>query len=94
MPIAVCLFGLDDLEKVNDTYGLEMGDRMLHTFADLLRSKTRSGDIHCRCGGDAFILVLRRMASSEAAVTKSTEICRAFHEFLRWRLTRWPVPAP
>lgn len=56
-------------------YGHEMGDRML-------RIKTRSGDIHCRYGGDEFILVLRRMVNPEAAVKKSAEICRAFHDFL------------
>lgn len=82
MPLAVCLFDLDDLKKVNDTYGHDMGDRMLRTFADLLHSRTRSGDVHCRYGGDEFILVLRRIVSPEAAVAKSSEIRRAFHDFL------------
>ena len=89
MPLAICLFDLDDLKKVNDTYGHEMGDRMLRGFADLLSKKTRSGDIPCRYGGDEFVLLLRRMVSPEAAITKATAICEAFHDF--WEAEAFPA---
>lgn len=82
MPLAVCLFDLDDLKKVNDTYGHEMGDRVLRSFAKLLRQQTRPNDIHCRYGGDEFMLVLTHMAGPEAAMKKGIEICEAFRTFM------------
>lgn len=81
MPLAVCLFDLDDLKKINDTWGHDMGDRMLQCFADRLRRQTRSKDIKCRYGGDEFVLVLKNMNSSSAAEKKGEAICRSFREY-------------
>lgn len=78
-PLAIYLFDLDDLKKVNDTEGHEEGDRLIQSFADLLRRKTRTKDILCRYGGDEFIVVLKHLNDKEAAVKKGNEICQAFH---------------
>lgn len=78
-PLALCLFDLDDLKKVNDTYGHEEGDRLIKSFADMLRSHTRTNDILCRYGGDEFIVVLKHLKDGEAAVNKGKDIFRAFH---------------
>lgn len=80
LPLAVCLFDLDDLKKVNDIYGHDMGDRMILSFADLIRSRIRSEDIQCRYGGDEFIVILKHVNNAETAMKKGEEICRAFHE--------------
>ena len=80
LPLAVCLFDLDDLKAINDTYGHEMGDRMIHTFADLLCSQTREEDIRCRYGGDEFMVVLKHLKDVKTVVKKGTDICRAFHD--------------
>ena len=78
MPLAVYLFDLDEMKMVNDTYGHEAGDRLIQSFADLLRRKTRAKDILCRYGGDEFLVVLRHMSSKEAAIRKGVEICQNF----------------
>ena len=78
LPLAVCLFDLDNLKKVNDSNGHDMGDRMIRDFADLLRRLTRGEDIQCRYGGDEFIVVLKHLNDGEIAVRKGTDICRAF----------------
>ena len=78
MPLAVCLFDLDDLKKVNDTYGHDAGDRLIQSFADLLRRQTRTKDILCRYGGDEFLVILKHMSDESAAVKKGADICRAF----------------
>lgn len=80
LPIAMCIFDLDNLKKVNDTYGHEMGDRMLQSFADLIYRKTRLGDIRCRYGGDEFIVVLKNIEDEKTALKKGESICRAFQE--------------
>ena len=78
LPVAVCLFDLDDLKKVNDTFGHEEGDRLIQSFADLLRRKTRAKDILCRYGGDEFLVVLKHLNDGQVAEKKATDICQAF----------------
>ena len=82
LPLAACLFDLDDLKKVNDSRGHETGDRMIRAFADLLRRHTREQDIQCRYGGDEFMVVLKRLNDAETALKKGTDICRAFQGYL------------
>ena len=82
LPLAVCLFDLDDLKKANDSHGHETGDRMIRAFADLLRRHTRERDIQCRYGGDEFMVVLKRLNDAETVMKKGTDICRAFQSYL------------
>ena len=67
LPVAVCLFDLDNLKKINDTYGHDMGDYLIQSFADLIRRQTRAEDIQCRYGGDEFLVFLKRVKDRQAA---------------------------
>ncbi|MDD6188515.1 MAG: EAL domain-containing protein [Clostridiales bacterium] len=80
LPLAVCLFDLDDLKRANDTCGHEMGDRMIRAFAELLNSQTRTGDVKCRYGGDEFVVVMKRLKDETTAINKAEDICRQFSE--------------
>ncbi|MBC3937908.1 EAL domain-containing protein [Anaerotruncus massiliensis (ex Liu et al. 2021)] len=77
LPLAVCLFDLDDLKKTNDTFGHVEGDRLIEEFGALLRAHTRENDILSRYGGDEFVVVMRQVRSEEAALKKGGEICLA-----------------
>ena len=57
-------------------------DEMLRFFGDLLRRQTRDGDILCRYGGDEFVVILKHLGQSEAAIKKANEICGAFRKSL------------
>lgn len=81
-PMAICLFDLDDLKKVNDTYGHDTGDRMLRDFAKHLGRYTRTTDIRCRYGGDEFAVIMKRIDDAQSVVRKCLEICRSFRECL------------
>ncbi|MCR5537390.1 MAG: diguanylate cyclase [Succinivibrio sp.] len=48
------ILDLDNFKLVNDLYGHEMGDKVLKTFADVVRRNTRKGDVVVRIGGDEF----------------------------------------
>ena len=78
MPLAVCMFDLDNLKQLNDNYGHNVGDYTIAMFADYLRRKSETGDIRCRYGGDEFVVVFKNVTSAEAAMDKCTSICREF----------------
>lgn len=82
LPLTVCLFDLDDLKIVNDTYGHDTGDHIIRTFANLLRRMTREDDIQCRYGGDEFVLIFKRFNDRETVIKKAAEICRTFTDCL------------
>ena len=82
LPLAMYMFDLDNLKKVNDNLGHDKGDDMLRAFAELLHQQTREGDILCRYGGDEFVVILRRIANRETILRKGGEICGSFGKFL------------
>ena len=49
---------LDHFKPVNDTYGHDMGDKLLKEAANRLQSCIRSNDYAFRIGGDEFSLVV------------------------------------
>jgi diguanylate cyclase (GGDEF)-like protein/PAS domain S-box-containing protein len=56
--LAVCYLDLDGFKPVNDTYGHEVGDRLLVEMAGRFRGELRGGDTVARLGGDEFVLLL------------------------------------
>ena len=52
---ALLMIDLDSFKLVNDIYGHAMGDKVLMSFADILRVSVRPGDVVGRLGGDEFI---------------------------------------
>ena len=52
---AVVIFGdLDNLKKINDTFGHEDGDYAIMTAASVIKNSLRNSDIVARIGGDEF----------------------------------------
>ncbi|MGN0492384.1 MAG: EAL domain-containing protein [Acutalibacteraceae bacterium] len=82
-PLAVYLFDLDDLKKINDSSGHDMGDRIIRAFAEQLCRCTKRGDILCRYGGDEFAVILKAYDNAEAAEKKGEDICRTFSDELK-----------
>jgi diguanylate cyclase (GGDEF)-like protein len=56
-PFSVALIDLDHFKQVNDKYGHQMGDKVLHEFAKLLKKLTSKDEIVGRYGGEEFIIV-------------------------------------
>ncbi|MCR5402981.1 MAG: diguanylate cyclase [Butyrivibrio sp.] len=70
------LLDLDSFKPVNDIYGHEIGDRVLISMAQLMRTCTRENDILCRIGGDEFVMFLMN-ADREAVVEDKTRYINA-----------------
>jgi diguanylate cyclase (GGDEF)-like protein len=56
--LTLVLADLDDFKAVNDAHGHAVGDDVLRTFADVLRSTVRDTDLAGRWGGEEFLLLL------------------------------------
>ena len=64
---------LDSFKLVNDIYGHDMGDRVLGTFAGILRDNMKYPATFGRIGGDEFLIFAENM-EEEKEVAKYSEI--------------------
>lgn len=66
--VAVLMLDIDHFKDFNDRYGHPSGDEALRTFADVLRSCLRDGDIAARYGGEEFAVALAGVDEGTALV--------------------------
>jgi diguanylate cyclase (GGDEF)-like protein len=59
------LVDCDRFKNVNDVYGHLVGDRVLQSVANILRSLAGAHDLACRLGGDEFCLLLKASSRDE-----------------------------
>jgi diguanylate cyclase (GGDEF)-like protein len=56
--MSLMMMDLDKVHEINERYGPLVGDRVIITVADILRSLMRAGDISARLAGDEFAILL------------------------------------
>ena len=67
-PTCVLITDLDGFKAINDELGHPMGDLVLVTFAERLRSVLRASDTAARLGGDEFSIVCENTEPADADV--------------------------
>jgi len=82
---AVIMMDLDGFKVINDTYGHEAGDMVLHETFGLLARSLRATDFIARYGGDELTVVL-----PEAVQDEAVEVSRK----LQMALQAYPVTMP
>jgi len=66
-PISAVLIDIDHFKRVNDTYGHDVGDKVLRWIAQACTKELRATDLFARYGGEEFIVVLPDTPQKDAA---------------------------
>ncbi|ANF82844.1 hypothetical protein A3K93_12035 [Acinetobacter sp. NCu2D-2] len=62
------MFDVDHFKAINDTYGHDLGDRVLQIIADTARKEMRQSDLLARFGGEEFVVLLNDTQIQDAIV--------------------------
>ncbi|MCC8190271.1 MAG: GGDEF domain-containing protein [Planctomycetes bacterium] len=65
-PLVLLILDIDNFKRVNDTYGHQAGDRVLHGMGSTLKNSLRRNDIVARYGGEEFAVLIPNAPMHEA----------------------------
>lgn len=74
--IAVHCFDLDGFKPVNDRHGHPVGDILLMTLAERIRTILRASDVAARTGGDEFVVIQAPIHHAEEAEIFARRLAR------------------
>lgn len=63
--VGVMMLDMNALKEINDTYGHEVGDRVIFDFSNILRNTLPANSLICRWGGDEFAVMLTGMTQEK-----------------------------
>lgn len=77
------MFGLialdvDHFKSINDNFGHDVGDEVIKTVANILKSNIRDVDTVSRIGGDEFVIVVKDQHSEESLIKVATKLLNVF----------------
>ena len=75
-PVSCLMLDIDNLKRINDTFGHLEGDRVLREAGASLRGQLRAYDIAARYGGDEFLILLTA-TEERAAIQAGTRMTAA-----------------
>ncbi|OHE06317.1 MAG: diguanylate cyclase [Sulfurimonas sp. RIFOXYD12_FULL_33_39] len=73
----VMMLDVDFFKMVNDTYGHDVGDKVIVALSKILKNSIRESDLAIRYGGEEFVVMLHN-ADSEGAMEVAKKIHSAF----------------
>jgi len=70
---SIIMGDVDLFKRINDSYGHDIGDKVLKLISEVLRKLVRDGDLVLRWGGEEFIILLKN-CSLVNAFNKASEL--------------------
>jgi len=86
-PFSIIFFDIDNFKTINDSYGHEMGDRVLVQVARTVEESLRKTDTLIRWGGEEFLILL-----PETALNDAVHLARKLRERIENRQSAIPLP--
>ncbi|MCR5489639.1 MAG: GGDEF domain-containing protein [Saccharofermentans sp.] len=68
---ALMIIDADKFKAINDTYGHDIGDKVLKRVANTLKKHFRSDDYVCRIGGDEFVVLMVHIPGNPRALIET-----------------------
>lgn len=87
--VALLFFDLDGFKEVNDTFGHEVGDKLLIKIAALVKSYIRDGDVVSRLGGDEFLIMLHNDPDDTILINIANRIVKGIAETIK--IEQWQI---
>jgi diguanylate cyclase (GGDEF)-like protein/PAS domain S-box-containing protein len=78
--VAALCVDLDLFKNVNDSFGHPIGDRLLRSVADRLRSQVLGNNLVARLGGDEFAVILTNVVSPNEASDYATRLIKTLSD--------------
>lgn len=66
----ICILDIHDFKKINDTYGHEMGDRVLRRIGVILKNFSDYNTLIARSGGEEFVIIISKSRITESIINK------------------------
>ncbi len=64
--VCLVMIDIDDFKIVNDTYGHQMGDKIIAYISEMIKRSIRQEDIAARYGGEEFAIILKGIEGNTA----------------------------
>ncbi len=78
--LSLIMLDIDHFKSVNDTYGHDVGDKVLITLTKLITKHLRTNDIFARWGGEEFMILLPR-TNIDIAYNKAQELRHLIEQY-------------
>lgn len=81
-PTIIAIFDLDKFMRVNDTFGVDFGDKVLINAGEYFKKSVPANLSLYRIGGDEFAIIFDNVMSKAEITKLMNEICSNYTEFL------------